>query len=116
MPIYEYRCSDCLKRQSVLVLSRSMRPPDTCTYCQGTRLERIMSKFAAPKSEEARMEALADPSRYGDLDENDPKSMARLMQRMGQEMGEDVGEELDAALEEGNGEGEPTGSSLGDAD
>ena len=73
-----------------------------------------MSRFAAPKSEEARMEALADPSNYGGLDENDPKSMARMMKRMGEEMGEDFGEELDAAMESGEGEGEPTGSSLGD--
>jgi len=60
-----------------------------------------MSRFAAPKSEEARLEALADPSQFGDLDENDPKSMARLMKKMGREMGEDLGDDLDEALEEG---------------
>jgi len=114
MPIYEYRCIDCGKRLSVLVLSYNSRPPEVCQSCNGTRLERIMSRFAAPKSEEARMEALADPSNYGGLDENDPKSMARMMKRMGEEMGEDFGEELDAAMESGEGEGEPTGSSLGD--
>jgi len=60
-----------------------------------------MSRFAAPKSEESRLEALADPSQFGDLDENDPKSMARLMKKMGREMGEDFGDDLDEALEEG---------------
>lgn len=73
-----------------------------------------MSRFAAPKSEEARMEALADPGKYGDLDEKDPQSMARMMKRMGEEMGEDFGEDLDAAMESGEGEGEPTGSSFSD--
>jgi hypothetical protein len=63
-----------------------------------------MSRFAAPKSEEARIEALADPSQFGDLDENDPKSMARLMKKMGREMGEDFGDDLDEALEEGGNE------------
>jgi len=63
-----------------------------------------MSRFAAPKSEEARLEALADPSQFGDLDENDPKSMARLMKKMGREMGEDLGDDLDEALEEGGNE------------
>jgi hypothetical protein len=53
-----------------------------------------MSRFAAPKSEDARLESLADPSRFGDLDESDPKSMERFMKRMGQEMGEDLGGEL----------------------
>jgi hypothetical protein len=58
-----------------------------------------MSRFAAPKSEEARMEALADPIRFGDVDENDPKSMARFMKKIGKEMGEDMGEDFDEAME-----------------
>lgn len=115
MPIYEYRCTDCGKRNTVLVLSSS-QPAAPCKYCHGTRLERIMSRFAAPKSEDARLESLADPSKFSDLDENDPKSMARMMKRMGEEMGEDFGEDLDAALEEGESEGEPTGSNLSDLD
>lgn len=63
-----------------------------------------MSRFAAPKSEEARLESLADPSSFGDVDENDPRSMARFMKKMGREMGEDVGDDLDEALEEAGNE------------
>lgn len=59
----------------------------------------MMSRFAAPKSEEARMESLADPSKFGDLDENDPQSMARFMKKMGREMGEDLGDDFGDALE-----------------
>ena len=62
-----------------------------------------MSRFAAPKSEDARLESLADPSRFGDVDESDPQSMARMMKKMGQEMGEDFGDELDDALNETDG-------------
>jgi hypothetical protein len=62
-----------------------------------------MSRFAAPKSEEARLESLADPSNFGDVDENDPQSMARFMKKMGKEMGEDFGDEFDQALEESEG-------------
>ncbi len=58
-----------------------------------------MSRFAAPKSEEARMESLTDPSNFGDIDENDPKSMARFMKKMGKEMGEDMGEDFEEAME-----------------
>ena len=46
-----------------------------------------MSRFATMKSEDARLDSLADPSQYGDLDENDPNSVARFMKKMGQEMG-----------------------------
>lgn len=99
MPIYEYRCTDCGKRNSVLILSVRTQTPPSCKYCQSARLERLMSRFAAPKSEEARLEALADPGQFGDLDENDPKTMARFMKKMGREMGEDLGDNLDEALE-----------------
>ena len=106
MPIYEYRCLDCRKRSTVLLLSISNAPPPACKHCQGTNLKRIMSRFAAPKSEEARLESLADPSKFGDVDESDPQSMARMMKRMGQEMGEDLGEDFDQALEETDDGGE----------
>lgn len=98
MPIYEYRCQDCRKRNSFLILTSSA-PAPSCKHCQSAKLERIMSRFAAPKSEEARMEAMADPSNFGDLDENDPQSMARFMKKMGKEMGEDLGEDMDKAME-----------------
>lgn len=64
-------------------------------------MKRLMSRFAMPKSEEQRMDSLADPSNFGGLDENDPKSVARMMKKMGQEMGEDFsGEDFDEAVEE----------------
>lgn len=99
MPIYEYRCKDCGKRSSHLVLNIRNPAPAACTHCRSAKLERILSRFAAPKSEEARLESLADPSKFGDLDENDPQSMARFMKKMGREMGEDFGDEFDETLE-----------------
>lgn len=59
-----------------------------------------MSRFATVKSEEARLESLADPSSLGDLDENDPASVGRFMKRMGQEMGEDLGDDFNEAVDE----------------
>jgi putative FmdB family regulatory protein len=98
MPIYEYRCQNCRKRNTYLILT-SNASALSCKYCQSANLERIMSRFAAPKSEEARMEALADPSNFGDVDENDPQSMARFMKKMGKEMGEDFGGDMDGAMD-----------------
>jgi len=87
-----------------------------------------MSRFATVKSEEARLESLADPSSVGDLDENDPASVARFMKRMGREMGDELGDDFDEAVDEAmaeeSGEGGPedaeatsgsaTDTSLGD--
>jgi hypothetical protein len=64
-----------------------------------------MSRFATVKSEDARLESLSDPSSFGDLDENDPASVARFTKRMGEEMGEDLGDDVDAAMEDAMAEG-----------
>lgn len=98
MPIYEYRCRACGKRTTRLVLSLSAAAQQTCAHCHSPDLERLLSRFASPKSEEARLEALSDPSHLSGLDENDPASMERFVKKMGEEMGEDLGNDFDAAM------------------
>ncbi|HYD48338.1 MAG TPA: zinc ribbon domain-containing protein [Terriglobales bacterium] len=101
MPIYEYRCRQCHKRFTVLTLRVSEPVEPRCDGCGSQQAERLMSRFAMPKSDAARAAALEDPSSFGDLDENDPKSMARWMRRVGEEMGEDSpGGELDGMLDQ----------------
>ena len=99
MPLYEYRCLDCKKRSTILVLSLANQTPAACSHCASTRVERILSRFASPKSEEARLEALADPSNLAGLDEHDPRSMTRFMKKIGKEIGEDFGDDLSEAME-----------------
>jgi hypothetical protein len=59
-----------------------------------------MSRFSTVKSEEARLDDLADASSFGDLDENDPGSVARFMKKMGKEFGDDLGDDFDSAVDE----------------
>ena len=94
MPIYEYRCGNCKRRVSIFFRSFSAVGEARCPNCDSTDLARLVSRVAALKSEDARLEALSDPSNFGDVDENDPKSMARFMRKMGGEMGEDMGPEF----------------------
>lgn len=121
MPIYEYQCQDCRRRVSVFVRSISNPGKPTCPRCNGTRLERLMSRFARIRSEDDRLDSLADPSSFGDLDENDPKSVARWAKKMGKELGEDLGEDFDQMMEEaveeeatGGGQGKNGGDDSGD--
>jgi hypothetical protein len=51
------------------------------------------------RSEERRLEDLEDKARYGELDENDPRSVARFMRQMEREVGEDMGSEFDEMVE-----------------
>jgi hypothetical protein len=53
---------------------------------------------AVVRSEESRLDDLADPSMLGDLDENDPKSVARWMRKMSTEVGEDLPQEFDEVV------------------
>lgn len=100
MPIYEYRCQKCGKKNEFITFKVSDPVPSTCRYCNSELIQRIPSRVRVRLSEETRMERLADPARLGGLDENDPKSMARWMKTMGQEMGEDFDEDVDAMVEE----------------
>ena len=69
-----------------------------------------MSRFATVKSEAARLDSLADSSSFGDLDENDPGSVARFMKKMGREFGDDLGGDFDSAVDEAMSEAAPDGS------
>jgi hypothetical protein len=51
------------------------------------------------RSEESRLDSLADPSSLAGLDENDPRSIARWMRKMSGEVGEDMGSEFDEMVD-----------------
>lgn len=104
MPIYEYRCAACRKKTTVITLSVGAAVDPVCRHCGGRSMEKLVSRVAVKRSEESRLESLADPSSLAGLDENDPKSVARWMKKMGREIGEEAGEdfeaEVDKAMEE----------------
>jgi putative FmdB family regulatory protein len=95
MPIYEYRCADCKRRVSVYfqTFSAASTATPTCEFCGSSRLARLVSRVFQLKSEDAQLDDLADPSNFGDLDENDPKSVARWARKLGQQMVEDLGDD-----------------------
>ncbi|MHB1004272.1 MAG: FmdB family zinc ribbon protein [Chloroflexota bacterium] len=99
MPIYEYRCQACGLRQSVFFRSFAADAPIKCRRCGSSELRKLISSFYAPKSEDALLESLADPGNLGDVDENDPRSMARWARRMAQETGEDLGSDFDEMVD-----------------
>jgi putative FmdB family regulatory protein len=107
MPIYEYRCADCRKRQSIFFRSfAAVEPSPACQSCGGRHLSRLISRTAQVLSEDSRMDRLSDSADLSGLDENDPKSMARWAKRMGQQLGEDeLGEDFDQVVDEMDGGG-----------
>ena len=100
MPIYEYRCDECGKTSEFLLIKTDETFIPQCKRCKSKKMTRVLSRVRVVRSEESRMESLADPSKWGGLDEKDPKSMAKWMKRMGKEMGEDMGEDVDQMVDE----------------
>ncbi|MBI4495992.1 MAG: zinc ribbon domain-containing protein [Deltaproteobacteria bacterium] len=100
MPIYEYLCQECGKVSTHIILNLRSPFQPRCRGCQSEKVKKIISRVARVRSEESRLESLADPSRLGGLEENDPAGMARWMKRMGKEQGEDLGEDLDTMVDE----------------
>lgn len=99
MPIYEYRCHGCRRRVSVFFRSFSVVGDPTCPECGSKELTKLVSRVSVMKSEESRLEDLADPSSLSGLDENDPKSIAKWAKKMGSALGEDLGPDYDEMID-----------------
>jgi putative FmdB family regulatory protein len=93
MPIYDYRCLACSRRISLLFRTFAAAENAVCAHCGSRDLSRLVTRFAVRRSEDSRLEDLADPAVFGDVDESDPRSVARWARRMGDEFGEDLGPE-----------------------
>jgi putative FmdB family regulatory protein len=106
LPIYEYRCRDCGRKSVFITLSVKSALEPKCKKCRSLNLEKLVSRVAFSRSEERRLDSLADPSKLSGLDEKDPKSVARWMKKMGKEMGEDIGEDFDQSIDEAMEEAE----------
>ncbi len=102
MPIYDYRCGACGRRSSLLfqTFSAAESAQPACEHCGSAELTRLVSRVAVMKSEDSRLEDMADPASFGDLDENDPRSIARWARKMGDTMGEDMGDDFKEMVEQ----------------
>lgn len=98
MPIYEYRCRECGKKSTFLTLSVKSSLEPKCHHCGSRNVVKLVSRVAISRSEERRLESLADPANLSGVDESDPKSLARWMKRMGEETGEDFDGSIDEAM------------------
>ncbi|HXF63598.1 MAG TPA: zinc ribbon domain-containing protein [Caldilineaceae bacterium] len=101
MPIYEYYCGDCRKRVSVFfrTFSEASDAAARCPTCHGTHLRRLVSRVAVLKSEESRMDDLADSSLMSGLESEDPRALASFMRRMSSEMGEPLDPEMTEVID-----------------
>jgi predicted nucleic acid-binding Zn ribbon protein len=127
MPIYEYYCPDnhTIYQFYAKTLAQGKTTP-RCPDGPAYRMKKVVSAFAVTKggkkddsaasgtppaptgnpAEDARMEAAmsAMEGEFANVDENDPKAMARMMRRMSEVTGEKIDGEMEEVvrkLEEG---------------
>jgi putative FmdB family regulatory protein len=98
VPIYEYRCHTCRKRTSVFTRSIGAPEQATCEHCGSTETSRLISRVAVLRPGGDESDSF-DESSLSDVDENDPRSMARWVRKMSRQMGEPLDAEMEADLE-----------------
>ena len=99
MPNYQYICMECQKRFEIyLTYDEYGTQPVDCPNCSSKNVHRLIGRVRFARSEESRMEDLADPSALAGL-EDDPQAMGQMMRKMSREMGEDMGPEFDEVID-----------------
>ena len=99
MPLYDYVCLDCKQRFDIFfTYAEYGSKAVVCAHCQSANVRRRLPRVRVAKSEESRMESLADPSALAGL-EDDPKAMGAMMRKMGREMGEELPPEFDDVVD-----------------
>ena len=99
MPNYDYRCLDCKRRFSVFMTYREYGQKRVqCPHCHSERAQRRIGRIRFARSEESRLENMADPSNLEGL-EDDPRALGRMMREMSKEAGEEMGPEFDEVID-----------------
>lgn len=96
MPIYEFRCRACRKRTSVFVRTVTSVKTPACEHCGSKKTARMFSRVAVLRGDEA---AGLDESSLGDVDENDPRSVAKWVRKMSRDMGEPLDSDMQGELD-----------------
>jgi putative FmdB family regulatory protein len=101
VPAYEFRCKDCHRTFTLKYATYAERDAAApqCPHCGSADLSNLIHRVGVLTSQDSRMERLSDPSRLSGIDEDDPRSMGRLMREMSAESGEELGPEFDDVVQ-----------------
>jgi putative FmdB family regulatory protein len=100
MPTYDFVCLDCQKRFDVFMsFSDYGIKPVQCAHCGSDNVRRRLTRVRIAKSEESRMESMADDVSGFEGLEDDPQALGRMMRKMGKEMGEELPVEFDEVVD-----------------
>src|SRR5512147_1854981 len=100
MPTYDFICNNCDQRFDVfMTFDEYSKKTVTCAHCGSKDVRRRITKVRIAKSEESRMDSMADDFSGFEGLEDDPKAMGQMMRKMGKEMGEELPPEFDEVVD-----------------
>ena len=98
MPNYSFQCQDCQKRFRIFLTYQDYDEKAVyCSHCESENVARLLSRVRFARSEESRLDSLADPSQLAGI-EDDPQAMGKLLRQMSSELGEEAGPEFDEVV------------------
>ncbi|NWG03840.1 MAG: zinc ribbon domain-containing protein [Syntrophaceae bacterium] len=101
MPIYEYRCNQCEKEFSELILNQREINKVRCKYCLSRNLTKLVSSFRVHQTEGARL-ANFDTSKPRSNDfYKDSRNIGLWAKKRMKELGVDLGPKMDEIVEKG---------------
>jgi len=99
MPTYDFFCNNCEKRFEVfMTFNEYGKKAVRCAHCESENVRRRMTKVRIAKSDENRMESMANGFPGFESIEDDPKALGQMMRKMGGEMGEELPKEFNEVV------------------
>ena len=99
MPTYDYICLNCRKRFDVFMSYKEYGVKTVfCSHCQSAEVKRRPPRVRMLHSDEARLSAMADPSKLAGL-EDDPRAMGKMFREMGGSLGEEMPPQFDEIVD-----------------
>jgi putative FmdB family regulatory protein len=99
MPFYTYVCQDCRRKFDLfMAYSEYGQKAGACKFCQSQNVKRAINRVRVLRSDESRMESMADPSSLEGLDD-DPRALGKMMREMSKQVGEEMPPEFDDVVD-----------------
>ncbi len=100
MPTYDFICNSCAQRFDVfMTFNEYGHKPVNCAHCGSEDVRRRMTKVRIARSDDSRLESMANDFPGMEGLEDDPKALGQVMRKLGSETGEALPPEFDEVVD-----------------
>lgn len=99
MPLYEYQCNACGCINTALILRPKEEEELRCGHCQGSDLDRILSRFSLHKTEAQRVNEFDPRATREDSFYKDDRNVGLWAKKRMKQLGVDLGSSFDETVE-----------------